>query len=288
MEQTVTFIRLFLLTGNVGNFELVGIDLLLSDDLLSFCKEDATSMILLLGTFATFSISLGVKMSKATSNVYFNGVNPILKQDIIQISGLVEGKLPFRYLGVLIKTTELSIRDCKPLIDKINRIRTLRAIKLSHAGRLVLVRSVLKTFHNYWAQMFIIPACCINNIERICRNFLWDGGVDFMRSPLVAWDKACRSKKEGGLGLKNDSLWNQAPLGKLVWWIYTKADLLWVKWVNHTYLKGADWHTYTPTTYSSWYWRKISFVCVSLFSLIIFPLWAYVLWADVGIIVWYG
>ncbi|XP_074291403.1 uncharacterized protein LOC141618194 [Silene latifolia] len=97
--------------------------------------------------------------------------------------------------------------------DKIvARIRTLGARKLSYAGR----------------------------------NFLWDGGVEFMRSPLVAWDKVCRPKSEGGLGLKQDLLWNKAAVGKLVWWIYTKPELLWVKWVKevlHQANQQLNWAT---------------------------------------------
>ncbi|XP_074314213.1 uncharacterized protein LOC141649422 [Silene latifolia] len=112
---------------------------------------------------------------------------------------------------------------CKPLIDKIvARIRTTGAVEII-----------------------------------LCRNFLWDGGVDYLRSPLVAWDKVCRPKKEGGLGLKQDILWNKAAVGKLVWWIYTKPDMLWVKWVSNIYLKGLTWHDYSPSANSSWYWRKI-------------------------------
>ncbi|XP_074305774.1 uncharacterized protein LOC141640995 [Silene latifolia] len=157
-----------------------------------------------------------------------------------------------------IKTTRLNAQDCKHLIDKIvARIRTLGARKLSYAGRLVLVRAVLKTLHNYWGQMFILPTGIITSIEQVCRNFLWDGGVDYLRSPLVVWDKVCRPKKEGGLGLKQDIIWNKAAVGKLVWWIYTKPDLLWVKWVNNIYLRGSVWQDYSPSTNSSWYWRKI-------------------------------
>ncbi|XP_074299125.1 uncharacterized protein LOC141630157 [Silene latifolia] len=105
--------------------------------------------------------------------------------------------------------------------------------------------------------MFILPSGVIARIETICRNFLWDGGSEYIRTPLVAWDKVCRPKIEGDLGLKNDSVWNKAALGKLVWWISHKADHLWVKWINHTYLKGQEWHGYCPTSDTSWYWRKL-------------------------------
>ncbi|XP_074314953.1 uncharacterized protein LOC141651130 [Silene latifolia] len=232
--------------------------LMFADDLLLFCKGDAQSIMTILRTFSTFSKSSGLNMSKGKSNAYFNGVPEELKNDILKVSGLVQGTLPFKYLGVPIKTTRLNAQDCAPLIDKLlSKIRGVGARKLSYAGRLVLVQSVFKTLHNYWASMFILPTGVITKVEAICRHFLWDGGVDFLRTPLVSWDKICHPKKEGGLGLKNDILWNKAAVGKLVWWIASKSDHLWVKWVSHTYLKGQNWQTYSPPSNSSWSWRKI-------------------------------
>ncbi|XP_074313746.1 uncharacterized protein LOC141648938 [Silene latifolia] len=167
-------------------------------------------------------------MSKGKSNAYFNGVPDSIKKEIICISWMVEGSLPFRYLGVLIKTTRLSAQDCKPIIDKVvDRIRVLGARKLSYAGRLVLVKAVLKTLHTYWASMFILPT------------------------------RACRPRDEGGLGLKNELQWIKAAVGKLVWWIATKSDHLWVRWINHIYIKDKAWQTYTPPQNTSWYWRRV-------------------------------
>ncbi|XP_074278380.1 uncharacterized protein LOC141601971 [Silene latifolia] len=137
------------------------------------------------------------------------------------------------------------------------KIRDLGTRKLSYAGRLVLIKAVLKTFHNYWASMFILPSGVIARIERICRNFLWDGGVDQMRNPLVSWDKVCKPTKEGGLGLKDDNIWNKAAIGKLVWWITSKSDHLWVKWASTIYIKDENWKNYLPPADSSWYWRKV-------------------------------
>ncbi|XP_074271593.1 uncharacterized protein LOC141595528 [Silene latifolia] len=179
--------------------------LMFADDLLLFCKGDVPSIITILRTFATFSKSSGLNMIKGKSNAYFNGIKDSLKREILQISGMVEGAMPFKYLGVPIKTTRLNAKDYKPLIDKImKRIRNLGARKLSYAGRLTLVQAVLKTLHNYWASIFIQPTGVITRIESTCRNFLWDRGLDYMRAPLVSWEKVCKPKKEGGLGLKDD------------------------------------------------------------------------------------
>ncbi|XP_074310413.1 uncharacterized protein LOC141646410 [Silene latifolia] len=106
--------------------------------------------------------------------------------------------------------------------------------------------------------MFILPSGVIARIETICRNFLWDGSTEYIRTPLVGWSKVCKPKSEGGLGLKDGLVWNKAALGKLLWWLYAKADHLWVKWVSHTYLKAQDWKIYDPTQDTSWYRRKVS------------------------------
>ncbi|XP_074299330.1 uncharacterized protein LOC141630402 [Silene latifolia] len=136
------------------------------------------------------------------------------------------------------RITRLKKKDCECLVDKIcNRIHSYGARKFSYAGRLTL-GVILK-------------------IEAICRNFLWDGSADYRRTPLVGWDTICRPKHEGGLGLKNQELWNIAMVGRLGNWIAINKESLWVKWVNANYLKGREWQEYAPTSNSSWVWRRI-------------------------------
>ncbi|XP_074315167.1 uncharacterized protein LOC141651346 [Silene latifolia] len=97
----------------------------------------------------------------------------------------------------------------------------------------------------------------MDRIELICRNYLWSGSEDFHKTSPVAWNKVCTDKKFGGLGIIKCKLWNVAMLGKYVWWLAEKADHLWIRWVNHMYIKGQNWLDYVPTASSSWTWRKI-------------------------------
>ncbi|XP_074305316.1 uncharacterized protein LOC141640412 [Silene latifolia] len=46
-------------------------------------------------------------------------------------------------------------------------------------------------------------------------------------------------------------------VGRLVNWIAEKRDSLWVQWVQCNYLRGRDWFEYSPSTNSSWVWRRI-------------------------------
>ncbi|XP_074288227.1 uncharacterized protein LOC141613394 [Silene latifolia] len=87
---------------------------------------------------------------------------------------------------------------------------------------------------------------------------LGGGGDTYWRAPAVGWDHCCTPKSEGGLGLKHSKNWNKTLLGKYIWWIASKKDHLWVKWVSHVYLKGVHWSNYTPPVDCSWSWKKIA------------------------------
>ncbi|XP_074278140.1 uncharacterized protein LOC141601738 [Silene latifolia] len=198
------------------------------DDLLMFCKGNATSMMVLLRGFSSFSNASGLRMNPQKSCVYFNGVHNALKKDILSVSGFSEGQLPFKYLGVPITTGRLLKQDCAVLVDKIvERIRSLGAKQLSYAGRLILVSSVLSTMHSYWASMFVLAK------------------------------ENCVPKRERGLGLKDSQTWNLALIGKLLWWVSVRPNKLWVQWVHHVYLKDRPWFSYSPSSDSSWHWRKV-------------------------------
>lgn len=47
--------------------------------------------------------------------------------------------------------------------------------------------------------VFFIPKGLLDDIDRICRQFLWGGG----KPAMVNWETMCQPKKYGGLGLKN-------------------------------------------------------------------------------------
>ncbi|XP_074270865.1 uncharacterized protein LOC141594771 [Silene latifolia] len=231
--------------------ELKLTNLMFADDVLMFCKGDASSMLLILKAFNTFSKTSGLKVSPSKSNAYFNGVYDTLKNDILSVSGFKERSIPFKYLGMPIQTTRHRRKDCDVLIEMIcKRIHGMGANKMSYAGRLVLIKAVLTTFHSYWTSIFIIPKGVIKKIEAICRNFLWDGSVEYKRVPLVAWTTICRPKEEGGLDIQDQVLWNKAMVGKLVNWVAKKKDSLWVKWVHQVYIMDKTWLDYSTTNES--------------------------------------
>ncbi|XP_074265679.1 uncharacterized protein LOC141588123 [Silene latifolia] len=187
--------------------------LMFADDLLLFSKGDVGFIMVLLRAFATFSKASGLLMSPSKNSAYFNGVDAGVKQDILQVAGFSEGSLPFSYLGVPITAGRMKKAEGQILVEKlISRIRSFGSKKLSYAGRLVLVNSVLTALYNYWVNIFIIPKGVLNRLNAICRSYLWDGSSELLRVPLVSWEKVCAPRTEGGLGIRDSCSWNVAAM----------------------------------------------------------------------------
>ncbi|XP_074267155.1 uncharacterized protein LOC141590462 [Silene latifolia] len=208
--------------------------------------------------FNCFSGASGLHSNTDKTDIVLNGVSPDIEEAILRHTGFKKGSLPFKYLGVRISHKRLSKIDCNVLVDKmLARIRDWNKKKISYSGRLILVKSVLETIHNYWSQIFFLPIGVMDRIKALCRNFLWEGHESYTKAPLVAWSVLCQGKEYGGLGLTDTHMWNIAAIGKLVWWIAIKKDHLRIKWVDKIYIKDVPWIKYQPTQYSSWAWRKI-------------------------------
>jgi hypothetical protein len=78
-------------------------------------------------------------------------------------------------------------------------------------------------------SVFLAPKGILQKIRSIQRDFLWRVTEDKKKWGLVAWDKACRPKRKGGLGLQDPHVTNEA-YGENLWWIWVKESS--VPWEN--------------------------------------------------------
>lgn len=74
---------------------------------------------------------------------------------------------------------------------------------LSFGGRLTLVNSVLDGIPTYLMSLIPMPASLEKNIDKIRRQFLWEGNVEKRKFHLVKWSIVTKHKKEEGLGVRN-------------------------------------------------------------------------------------
>ncbi|KAH7659449.1 RNA-directed DNA polymerase protein [Dioscorea alata] len=170
--------------------------------------------------------------------IYFSGVPLVVKEQIISILNFKMGDLPVKYLGLPLFSTRLKKEHCHVLIDRISaRVLNWAAKSLSYAGRLQLINSVLNSMHVYWSSVFLLPLAVVHEVEKICRSFCWHGSGDCKRGGLIKWSVVCKSKSNGGLGVKPLQLWNLAAIAKHIWEIVQENETLWSIWVIQNKLK---------------------------------------------------
>lgn len=90
------------------------------------------------------------------------------------------------------------------------------------------------------------------------QSLLWSGDIAKKHGVKVAWSTICQPKEEGGLGLRDFSLWNKTLNLKLIWLLFSKSDSLWVAWMRKHNLKDHSFWSAPATVNSSWIWKSLT------------------------------
>ncbi|XP_031398562.1 uncharacterized protein LOC116209146 [Punica granatum] len=139
--------------------------------------------------FDRFYKMSGLKFNPAKSEILCGGIKREVVQKMLQISQFKLGTLPVQYLGVPLIPRRLTYNDCRPLIEKITqRIDNWASKKLSYAGRLQLIQSVVHSLVKFWCSAFILPKKVIRAVEQKCKAYLWRGKDGYARGSNVKGD----------------------------------------------------------------------------------------------------
>lgn len=168
-----------------------------ADDLLLLSRGDVGSVGILLACLDDFGNTAGLRANTMKLNIFLVGVSDAVKNELLQMMGFQLGSFPFRYLGIPVASTRLTISDFCPMLDKLSsKVNAWPCHSPSHAGRLELVRSVLQGVQCYWMSILAFPDGVIKKKYGICRDFFWSSinirlsrGRKFAgRLKVVVWD----------------------------------------------------------------------------------------------------
>lgn len=187
--------------------------------------QNIKSMKFIMRIFECFS---GLKVNFAKSNLIGINVDDAwLEQMALRLHCKI-GKIPFIYLGLPVGANPRRAATWKPVIEAIRRKLTSWKPKLLSLGsRIVLLKSVLSSLPTYYLSLFKAPKKVIKKIISLQRIFLWGGSEESRKIPWVAWDKVCREKTMGGLGVRRIEEFNFALLGKWRWYMLENNVRLW-------------------------------------------------------------
>jgi hypothetical protein len=108
---------------------------------------------------------------------------------------------------------------------------TFRSLNL--LSHLILLKSILQTFPTYSFYALAALDFILTSIKNLQRNVLWKGAKNEWKIALISWEKICKPKLKGGLGLWDPTILNKVLSAKIWWrWIKRQKDLwdrLWRK-----------------------------------------------------------
>lgn len=128
------------------------------------------------------------------------------------------GKFPLTYLGLPIHWKKLCVKDWDPLVERLqSQLDNWKEGAVYFGVNLVMLNAVLSAIPTYWLSLYKLPVKVRKKWDSIRSNFLWNGPPsETKKYHLVIWDRVCKKKEFGGLGVLNLQDFNQALIGK--WW----------------------------------------------------------------------
>ena len=114
------------------------------------------------------------------------------------------GDWPIIYLGLPLGGNPQNIDFWEPVVSKVaKRLDGWKKAFLSRGGRLTLIQSVLSSPPIYYLSLFKAHMKVITSLEKLMRNFFWEGGDLVGGDHLVRWERVCQAKINSGLGIGN-------------------------------------------------------------------------------------
>ncbi|CAA7053633.1 unnamed protein product [Microthlaspi erraticum] len=117
-------------------------------------------------------------------------------------------------------------------------------------------KSVLSFVPVHTMSSVKLPESITKRLDRVLRDFLWGSTNEKRKQHLVSWEKVCRSKEEGGLGIWKTNLMNKALLATVGWRLMQDDRSVWARVLRNKYRIGdiheKAWLTNKGTWSSTW------------------------------------
>ncbi|GKV53518.1 hypothetical protein SLEP1_g60039, partial [Rubroshorea leprosula] len=207
-----------------------------TDDTLIFCKASPDNAWAIKCIFRSFELISGLKVNFFKSSLSGIHVNDEDLSAMADMLNCMVGTIPFKYLGVPVGANSRKVSTWSPIVECLRkRLSSWRCETLSFGGRIILLNAVLSSIPVYYFSTLKGPKKVINLLSLIQRRFLWGGCEKKNKIAWVGWDHVCRTKNEGGLGVKNLGTFNLALLGKWRWRLLEEKEALWRRVVEAKY-----------------------------------------------------
>ncbi|OVA04070.1 hypothetical protein BVC80_1679g34 [Macleaya cordata] len=231
-----------------------------ANDLLFFGKATKGSGDCLKEILTNYSSWSGQRINFNKSAIHFSKATLLdTKEALRETLAVNEMESSDRYLGNYLLQPKHLCKSFDFILQKFNsKLAGWKRNTLTHAKRTILCKATLATISNFNMSTNIFPAQVLDKITRYQRNFWW--GHDFSDRKLhyIGWNTISKPIEQGGLNIRDASLVNKAPLGKLTWRFLTEPNALWVRLLKAKYLKNDDFWNHSRPSLASSVWAGLT------------------------------
>jgi len=221
---------------SVGSSRLTLSHLQFADDTLIFGEFEDQNWINILEIIKHFCEASGLKINIEKSSLVGINCEPAECERLAGSLGCQKVEWPISYLGMPLGDNLRSKSFWDPVLSKVaKRLAGWKRGFLSKDEKLTLIQSVLSALPTYYMSVFKMPIGVVGDLEKIMRNFFWEGFEKKKGRVAVAWDVCVRPKEKGGLGIGGLVEKNKALLAKWLWRFPLETDELWHKVIAAIY-----------------------------------------------------
>lgn len=237
--------------------------LMFADDLLVCGQATQHEAITISNTLQRFCTLCGQTPNWAKSSIIFSKNVINAQRDIIKgIFRVVDMNNSRTHLGhPLIMPAKNRAQVYNFVLDQLkSKLNGYKANKLSHAARLVLIKSVFASLPVYYMSNILFSKKTLAKMNVVIWDFWWTGVQDENQTKplyLTAWAEIYKSKKEAGLGIETLEGVNKALLVNAAWRIVTTPDSNTSRILQSKYYPYSSFWKATTNTPKSAFWTSI-------------------------------
>ncbi|XP_074290946.1 uncharacterized protein LOC141617678 [Silene latifolia] len=214
---------------------------------------DVPSVAAVNNTLSLFAELSGLHANIEKTNMYFGGVHPDVKEAMLAATGFSDGQFLFRYLGVPLSTSRISVAMFDSLILKIKHsIQHWSSNFLTYAGKVQLINSIIFGMETFWCSCTLLPQEILQRINKLCKDFFWGIMPDGRRMMFKKWKDICLPWDAGGFNIKDLSTWNAALQCRWIYLLAHTTEGSWVSWHQSYILQHQSiWFIQSQDSFSS-------------------------------------
>ncbi|GKV44307.1 hypothetical protein SLEP1_g51499 [Rubroshorea leprosula] len=227
----------------VGTDDIMVSHLQFADDTIFFGEATDENIWAIKCIVRSFELVSGLKVNYAKSQLMGVNVEEAWVEKMAYRLYCKRKDLPFKYLGIPIGGNHRRIAMWHNLMESVKKkLAPWKGRYLSFGGRITIVNSVLSSLPVFLMSVYLLPKGIIHFIDKIRKSFLWGGEGEGRKINWVKWEKVCKNKLCGGLGVREMRKFNLALMGK--WWgrLARNEQGLWDKIIASKYGgSGGHW-----------------------------------------------